>query len=89
MLKISSLYLPKLSYILSILFPPPVIIIDCGVPPLLRNGSVTTENGTVFGSKATYMCNYGYEFSENSNMERICQVSGNWSNEIIQCGDLK
>ena len=48
---------------------------------------MTSENVRVVGSKATYMCNSGYTFAESSDMERICQASGKWSNENILCGN--
>ena len=59
----------------------------CGPPPVLTDGSVTTQNGTVIGSIATYDCNSKYAFTVDSSKERICKSSGNWSDEIIECGE--
>ena len=60
---------------------------DCGPPPVLVNGSVTTQNGSEDGSIATYDCNFKHAFTVESSKERICKSSGNWSDEIIECGE--
>ena len=60
--------------------------LDCGPPPVLVNGNVATQNGTLFGSKATYICNFKYAFIVDSSMKRTCKSSGKWSNERIECG---
>ena len=54
---------------------------------MLVNGTVTTQNGTIVGSKATYDCNSNYRFTLNSSMERICQSSRKWSEETIECAE--
>ena len=59
--------------------------LDCGPPPVLANGSVATQNGTVVGSKSTYTCSSKYAFTVNSSIERACQSSGEWSNETMEC----
>ena len=35
----------------------------------------------------TYTCNSDYVFTLDSSKERICQPSGDWSDEKIQCGE--
>ena len=61
--------------------------LDCGPAPVLDNGKVTTPNGTLVGSKATYSCNSNSAFTVSSSKERICQSSENWSDEKIECGE--
>ena len=56
---------------------------------MLVDGSVTTQNGTLVGSKATYICNSNYAFTVGSFKERTCNSSGNWSDETIKCGKDK
>ena len=60
--------------------------LDCGPPPVLVNGNVATQNGTLVGSSAVYACNYKYAFAVSSSTERTCSSSGNWSTEKIECG---
>ena len=67
---------------------PTLPAIDCGPAPVLDNGNVTTtQNGTLFGSTAIYSCNSKYAFTVNTSKERTCKSSGEWSNEIIECGE--
>ena len=61
--------------------------VDCGPAPMLVNGNITTHNGTLVGSKAIYNCNSNYKFTSDSSMERTCESSGDWSDEIIECGE--
>ena len=61
--------------------------LDCGLAPVLENGNVATQNGTLVGSKVTYTCNSNYVFTLDSSKERTCQPSGDWSDEEIQCGE--
>lgn len=51
--------------------------IDCGTPPQLMNGNVSTSSSTAHGSVATYGCNASYKLSGTTT--RTCQVSGSWS----------
>ena len=60
---------------------------DCGPAPVPENGNVFTLYGTLKGSEADYTCNSNYTFTEGSSMERICQSSGKWSDETIECGE--
>ena len=55
---------------------------------MLVNGNITTQNGTLVGSKVTYTCNFQYTFTVYSSMERTCKSSGKWSNDRIECGEF-
>ena len=54
---------------------------------MLRNGKITTQTGTQVGSKATYDCNANYVLNMNTSIELTCQLSGNWSDKGVQCGE--
>ena len=55
-----------------------MLIIDCGVPPIIPNGKIRIINDkTTFGSTAKLECNDKYA----SNMAYItCLASGHWEN---------
>ena len=78
-----TLFLPR---ILISIFPT-LPALDCGTAPVLLNGNVTTQSGTLLGSKAIYTCNSKFAFTLDSSMERTCKSSGEWSTEIIECGE--
>ena len=84
-----TMYFHSFSLILFLLFLLVLIsALDCGPPPVLVNGNVATQNGTLVGSKATYTCNFKYAFIVDSSMKRTCNSSGKWSNERIECGEF-
>ena len=61
--------------------------VDCGDPPELENGRISNLSmATVYNSIAFYECIDGYHF-QNDNTSRMCLLSGNWSDESIQCGE--
>ena len=41
--------------------------------------------GTREGDRATYSCSVGYEFNENSTIERTCGENGTWSGDAPNC----
>ena len=47
------------------------------------DGTVTLTNGTTYLSKATFICNIGYDLIGNS--ESMCQASGTWSKTDTTC----
>ncbi|KAG8589290.1 hypothetical protein GDO81_006336 [Engystomops pustulosus] len=57
--------------------------LSCGNPGDTAHGSVSFEN-TLFGSRANYTCDLGYNMLSKRNY-RECQASGDWSNDIPQC----
>ena len=59
------------------------IVIDCGVPPSVTNGSVDTSGGTTYKCTAVYTCNVGHVL--NGPLTRTCQVSGDWSGSGPTC----
>ena len=58
------------------------LVIDCGDPGTLSNGSRTGSVFT-FGGTVRYRCNQGYRLSGSSN--RICEASGRWSGIKAVC----
>ena len=67
---------------------PTLPAIDCGPAPVLDNGNVTTtQNGTLEGFTVIYFCNSKYAFTVDSSKKRTCKSSGEWSTEIIECGE--
>ena len=79
-----TLFLPR--FLISIFHTLPAL--DCRTAPVLLNGSVATQNGTLVGSKAIYTCNSKFAFTVDSSMERTCKSSGEWSTERIECGEF-
>jgi len=59
------------------------ILVDCGVPDSPTNGQVTFD-GTVEGSVANYVCDFGYDLVGAS--QRRC-TSGDvlWSGNVPEC----
>ena len=78
-----TLFLPR--FLISIF--PTLPVLDCGTAPIPLNGNVTTQSGTRPGSKAIYTCNSKYAFTVDSSKELTCKSSGEWSYEIIECGE--
>ena len=52
-------------------------------PPILENGNVDFDSRD-YGEVATYTCDSGYELVSEQNT-RTCQITGEWSEEIIEC----
>ena len=62
---------------------PSCVLIDCGDPGEPQNGRVSLSSGTTLGSRATFVCNTGYESS--SSRSRVCQSDGSWSGSVATC----
>ena len=58
------------------------LVIDCGDPGTLSNGSRTGSVFT-FGGTVRYRCNQGYKLSGSS--IRTCEASGRWSGDKAVC----
>ncbi|XP_040279987.1 membrane cofactor protein-like [Bufo bufo] len=56
---------------------------SCGNPGDLQHGTVSFPD-TLFGARATYTCNLGYNMISRRNF-RECQNDGTWSNEVPVC----
>ena len=66
-----------------------IVLIDCGHPPTLTNGSYQVTEGesdTVFVHKTlvTYSCDPGYELTPAANT-LMCQQDGTWLGEVGNC----
>lgn len=60
----------------------PNVVVDCGMPPQLENGSVAVT-GTTLGSLATFTCDRGYSLT--GEQVHACLADGNWSEEVPRC----
>lgn len=63
-------------------------IVDCGAPPAIIAGTVTTET-TAYGAEAIYACASGHALSGSDTL--ICLETGSWSDSaptctLIDCG---
>ncbi|KAM3935359.1 complement receptor type 1-like isoform 2-T2 [Leptodactylus fuscus] len=56
---------------------------SCGYPGDVDNGEMLAKD-FLFGSRATYTCNYGYRISSRRNY-RDCMADGTWSNYVPIC----
>lgn len=56
---------------------------DCGCPDVPTNGSVTTDNGTIFGQFALYSCDTGFDLLGNKT--RYCDTNETWSGNVPYC----
>ena len=65
-------------------FPPQTV--DCGDLQDLEYGKVEHE-GTYFGARATYTCDYGYKLM--GDYESRCQYDGYWSSKEPKCKKSK
>ncbi|XP_069779037.1 sushi, von Willebrand factor type A, EGF and pentraxin domain-containing protein 1 isoform X2 [Narcine bancroftii] len=59
--------------------------INCGLPPILDNGSFIAED-YLFRSAVSYQCNNGYYLLGDSKL--FCADDGNWSGVVPVCLDL-
>ena len=53
------------------------IIVDCGPPPSITDGSPGTPTSTTLGGTVTYTCNSGYTLSGSPTV--TCLSGGSWS----------
>ena len=53
------------------------IAVDCGLPPNIANGQVSTSSGTFLNSIATYACDNGYSVTEEKTL--VCGANGQWN----------
>eukprot|EP00118_Oscarella_pearsei_P005037 m.22499 g.22499 ORF g.22499 m.22499 type:complete len:1519 (+) comp28345_c0_seq2:433-4989(+) len=56
---------------------PECLIIRCGNPPELENGSATNKHDSTCGAVATYKCNSRFLLLGNTHV--VCTPDGNWS----------
>ena len=59
------------------------VAIDCGPPPPLLNGTVTT-NSTRLDGVATYNCTTGYRLT-SANNTLLCALTGLWTGTLPSC----
>ena len=55
------------------------IIVDCGPPPDLANGSITRILDTLENHTVKYECNEGYTFDGIDEVPILCMPNGSWS----------
>ena len=58
-------------------------VVNCGTLTDPANGQVSHTTGTVFGQRATYSCDTGYNLVGDST--RICRATGVWSGSAPTC----
>ena len=63
------------------------IVVDCGSPPNITNGSPGTPDMTTFGGNVTYNCDNGYDLSGTATVS--CLSSGSWSTRPNCTGNLE
>ena len=61
----------------------PDLSFTCPILTDPANGQVTTTNGNITGSEATYGCKEGFGLSETN--VRVCMSDGNWSDNMPIC----
>jgi len=52
------------------------VIVDCKVPSVPANGTVSFTNGTKYGARADFGCDTGFRLVGNANS--ACHLSGRW-----------
>nr|XP_042895666.1 sushi, von Willebrand factor type A, EGF and pentraxin domain-containing protein 1 isoform X2 [Parasteatoda tepidariorum] len=61
--------------------------VDCGMPPNVSNSQFVTDGGWIFGGKASYKCNFGYQLKGAVSV--TCKEDGSWSDpptcEVVNC----
>ena len=57
---------------------PYCFFLDCGTPPTVTGGTVSSTSGTTVGETATYTCDTGYTIDGASTNPITCQTSGSW-----------
>ena len=60
-----------------------VLGINCASLPSIANGQVTSSNGNLYPSTATYVCDDGYQLS--GSLTRTCDEYGAWSGSAPVC----
>ena len=60
-----------------------VVLVDCGAPEVLDDGSSVEYSGTGQGSIATYSCKVGYEMSGEDT--RRCLANSTWDGAAPHC----
>ena len=60
-----------------------IVVVNCGSPPDITNGTFDINRGTTFGSVAVYSCDVG--FNLNGGAIISCQANGTWSGPIPTC----
>lgn len=56
-----------------------ISVVNCGEPPEIFNGTVTSDSGaTTFGSTASYQCDEGFLLSDTDTAVRTCEADGQW-----------
>ncbi|XP_064386598.1 sushi, von Willebrand factor type A, EGF and pentraxin domain-containing protein 1-like isoform X2 [Halichondria panicea] len=69
---------------------PRCLLIICGAPPPILNGSHAIPSTFVLGGNVSYSCDYEYEFSAGVRVTNAtCQADGNWTSLIckpVTCG---
>lgn len=58
-------------------------VVDCGPPPLPKDGSATTPDGTTFNRDAWFACDDGYKLVGSESAR--CLADGRWSPEPPIC----
>ena len=58
-------------------------VVDCGSPVSPANGAIKQLTGTTYGFTVSYSCNSGYSLEGATT--RVCQDSGQWSEEVPMC----
>lgn len=61
-----------------------VTVLDCGEPPLLKNGDVIVNTTTV-NNTAEYFCVEGFRQKEDTVHVIQCQNDGTWTQPDIEC----
>ena len=64
-----------------------IIVINCGSPPDIINGTVDINRGTGFSSVAVYSCDVG--FNLNGGAIISCQANETWTGPIPTCNSEK
>lgn len=67
--------------------PPRCEIIECDAIPVnsIKNGKVSTPNGTFYGSRAEIQCARGYKVDGPTSI--VCTATGQWSAPVGSCVD--
>lgn len=58
--------------------------VDCGAPPTITDGSVSTPTGTTYGQPANYACNTCFDTTDTTTL--TCAAGGSWSGSAPICG---
>ncbi|XP_053396028.1 sushi, von Willebrand factor type A, EGF and pentraxin domain-containing protein 1-like [Mercenaria mercenaria] len=62
----------------------PVCTPDCGTPVTVDGANVTTSNGSIDNSVATYFCEDGYTHT-SGDLKHLCAANGNWKGTMPVC----